>query len=311
VNLIHVNNGYHALPAIFAGWMKNIPVVVHLHSDFSRRHRLLRGIHLADRIVGVSGAILERSRADPVAASRLRVIYNGIDELGVPQDRAKARAELGILPDQIVVGTAAFLIAPKRVDVAVQAMKHLPAELAARTVLLVMGDGPERARLEELARGLPVRFMGQRSDVRDLMLAVLDVFVLPSEMEAFSLALLEAAAAGLPRIGVAVGGTPESILHGIDGLIVPPGDPAALAQALTDLAMDRERARVLGEAARVRARQYFSRARFTNEFAQLHAEAIATLPARRQRIIEALRSIRHQIGFKRVRAFAATSDRAS
>lgn len=288
-DIVHVNNGTSCIWSVPLAWWLGVPALVHLHADFSRRNRFRFGIHLADRIVGVSEAVLRRSRRDPETASRCRVIYNGIAGLAASvRDRGAARASLGLGADAFVLGVAAYLIPPKRVDVAIAAMAALPPAVARRTVLLVLGDGPERTALEAQARGLPagpqVRFLGHRDDVAGLMLNVLDAFVLPSEMEAFSLALLEAAAAGLPRIGVRAGGTPESIEDGTDGLVVPPGDPAALAAAIADLAAAPERARALGEAARARQLRDFTEARFVEAFLGLYAAMRAAPRGRLGRI---------------------------
>ena len=94
-----------------------------------------------------------------------------------------------------------------------------------------------------------VHFLGQRDDIPDL-LAALDIFVLPSHSEGVSLALLEAMAAGLPVIATAVGGLPEVVTDGVNGLLIPPQDPEALAQALARLLDDPALAKKLGENAR-------------------------------------------------------------
>lgn len=288
IDLVHINNGTSCIWSVPLSWWLGKPALVHLHADFSRRNRFRFGIHLADRIVGVSAAVLARSRRGPHTAARCRVIYNGLpDRAAPPGDRPARRAALGLEEGDFALGLAAYLIPPKRVDVAIAAMAALPPGLARRPVLLVLGDGPERAALEARAAGLPVRFLGHRDDVGGI-LDVLDAFVLPSEMEAFSLALLEAAAAGLPRIGVAAGGTPESILDGEDGLIVPPGDPAALARAIIGLIAEPERARALGKAAQARQRETFTEARFAEAFLGLYREMRAAPCGRLRRILAGL-----------------------
>lgn len=291
IDVVHINNGTSCIWSVPLAWWLGRPALVHLHADFSRRNRFRFGIHLADRIVGVSAAVLQGSRCYPSAAGRCRVIYNGIDGLAARRrDRAAARAALGLDEGAFVLGLAAYLIAPKRVDVAIDAMAELPEAVARRAVLLVLGDGPDRAGLEARAAGLPVRFLGHRADVHDLLLNVLDALILSSEMEAFSLVLLEAAAAGLPRIGARAGGNPESILDGEDGLLVPPGDPAALAGAIADLAMQPARARALGEAALARQRREFTQARFIEAFLALYAELRAGPAGRLRRILSGLRA---------------------
>ena len=115
--------------------------------------------------------------------------------------------------------------------------------------LLLVGDGPLRGTLTELVRSLGldsrVHFLGVRSDVPDILRA-LDVFALTSLSEAASLTLLEAMAAGVPVVVTAVGGNPELVRHGIDGLHVPRGDAGATALALLQILGDPAAASVMG-----------------------------------------------------------------
>jgi glycosyltransferase involved in cell wall biosynthesis len=101
-----------------------------------------------------------------------------------------------------------------------------------------------------------VVFAGMRRDIPSL-LPLMDLFVLPSLYEGFGIAILEAMAAGRPVVATAVGGIPEVVVHGETGLLVPPGDPVALADALHELLAHPERARALGARGRERAREKF------------------------------------------------------
>jgi glycosyltransferase involved in cell wall biosynthesis len=116
---------------------------------------------------------------------------------------------------------------------------------------VLIGEGRERPALEAQARrlGLTVRFLGERADVERL-LPLMDVFVLSSREEGIPNALLEAMAAGRPCVATAVGGTPEVLADGRTGWLVPPADPAALAQALAQALGDRVEAARRGLAAR-------------------------------------------------------------
>lgn len=293
VSLVHVNNGGACNWALLAAWWCGVPLLVHLHSPLSRRTRFLWGIHFADAIVGVSEAVLTLSRTDPIADNRAWVIHNGFGKLdAVPRDRTAARAPFHLTPQQIVVAIAATLLPWKRVDVAIEALRYLPQD---RFVLLVIGDGPELDSLQRQAIGLPVVFAGYRTDVHDLLLNVADLFVLLSEMEAFSIALLEAAAARLPRIGVAAGGTPETILHDVDGLIVPPGDPAAVAEAIVRLADDTALAQSFVEAAYRRLHAELTLDLFLQRFGALYDEMMRQPASRLSRLAAALQSAFYQL----------------
>jgi len=128
---------------------------------------------------------------------------------------------------------------------------------------VVVGDGPLRGQLEALAQRAGVdrrvRFLGFRSDARALV-ELLDVLVVPSLSEGTPLVVLEAMAAGIPVVASAVGGIPDQIRHEKEGLLVPPGDSAALADALIGLLRDPARARDLGEAGHQRWATEFNHA---------------------------------------------------
>ncbi|MFE2726410.1 glycosyltransferase [Kitasatospora sp. NPDC059327] len=215
-----------------------------------------------DAVVAVSHAV---ERTIPAARRRpgawVRVVHHGPDLAGAPQGpaaRAAARTELGLPQDAFVVGTVGNLT-PKK-DQATLLAAH--AELlrrhpGARLVLIGTGplDGRLRAHAAESGVADRVLFAGSRPDVPAL-LPGLDVFTLSSRQEGLPVALMEAMTSGLPSVVTRVGGIPEVLDDGAQGLLVEPGDPAALATALGRLADDRELRERLGAAARERARRF-------------------------------------------------------
>jgi glycosyltransferase involved in cell wall biosynthesis len=121
-------------------------------------------------------------------------------------------------------------------------------------VLLIAGAGPQE---KELAKLPNVRFLGPRRDIAELM-SCADAFVLSSVVEGLPVALLEAAASGLPAVATNVGGVHEAIVEGRTGFIVPPGDPAAIAQAMRRvMEMSSQEREAMGQAAAAYARQNF------------------------------------------------------
>ncbi|GAA2423995.1 glycosyltransferase [Streptomyces macrosporus] len=169
---------------------------------------------LGNATVAVSATVAARLRRWGVPGSRIRLVPNGIDAARFrfdPIARSAVRARLGLPAHDLVVGCVGRLVPGKRFDVAVRAVAHLPG---AR--LLLVGDGPERVRLRELAAGLGVTdrvlFLGEcggavaagEGDGPDIpgLLSAMDVFVSPSAEESFGLAVLEALAAGLPVLHV-------------------------------------------------------------------------------------------------------------
>lgn len=143
------------------------------------------------------------------------------------------------------------------------------------TALVIVGDGDLRGELEALAgrEGIAdsVFFLGVRDDVAEL-LETLDVFVLPSLSEGYSMALLEACAAGLPIVATDVGGNAEIVQPGINGLVVPPAAPEALASAILDLLGDPGRAAAFGRAGREWVLREGSFQTMAERYAQVYAQ---------------------------------------
>jgi L-malate glycosyltransferase len=208
----------------------------------------------------------------------VNVIYNGIDVGAVPAAgmRARVRRELAIPDNAIVVGTVARLDPVKDIPTLIRAVAgHHGA--GAPTILLVIGDGSERAHLEAVARDIgvasSVRFLGHRDDARDL-LAACDMYANSSISEGISLTILEAMAAGLPVVATRVGGTPE-IVDASCGRLVPSRDPDALTATLAALAEDATLRQALGREARARVEQRFTLDRMVREYRDLYYAAAA------------------------------------
>jgi glycosyltransferase involved in cell wall biosynthesis len=180
-------------------------------------------------------------------------IFSGIDV--APYEQAIARREetrqsLGYTRADVLVGYVGRLEPVKGLPYFVDAARAVAYE-SPEARFLVVGHGAQRDDLEALARplGSRVRFMGLRHDVHRIM-AALDVFVLPSVNEGQGRVLLEAGAAAVPAVATSVGGVPDVVVHGHTGLLVPPRDPDALADAIVTLARDPDRRRAMGQAAR-------------------------------------------------------------
>jgi glycosyltransferase involved in cell wall biosynthesis len=218
---------------------------------------------LTDRAIAVSHStrdFLVQKRSVP--AERVRVIWNGAP-LGefAPADRARAlgvRRELGLPEEAMVVGTIGRLNAQKGhthlLDAAALLRDRLP-DLR----MLIVGDGDLMDGLRKQAARLHLEdrvvFAGHRTDVPDL-LAALDVFCISSLYEGTPLALFEAMAAGRPVVSTAVDGCREVLDDGVSGLLVPPADPEALADALERVATDGDLRVRLGQRALEESRQY-------------------------------------------------------
>lgn len=221
----------HALAAL-AG---RAPLVVHRTVSFAAGKGPLGQLKYrrARRYIAVAPPAAEALRAAGVPADVIRLIPNAIDV--VPADRSRARAALG-LDGGRWIGTVAYLERGKAIDDLVCAARGLDAGLC------VVGEGPERPRLESLARDQGVRaaFAGGRDGAAALV-AAFDAFALPSRSEGLPLALLEAMAAGVPAVATRVGGVPEALAGGA-GWLVEPGDVDGLHRALVEALADRAEA---------------------------------------------------------------------
>jgi glycosyltransferase involved in cell wall biosynthesis len=223
--------------------------------------------HAPSEVVTVSAELRHHLVAEGFDARQVNVIYNGIDIGPMPtvDARRRIRTELAIPDDALVIGTIARLDPVKDLGTLLHAMAQ---DQSGRQLLLVIGDGAERRRLEHDARGLgvgsSVRFLGHRDDARELLSAC-DVYANSSISEGISLTILEAMAAGLPVVATEVGGTPE-IVDASTGRLVPARDPRGLAAALAAIAADESLRRTLGRHARARVEERFTLDRMVREY---------------------------------------------
>lgn len=228
----------------------------------------------ADLVVTSSAASAARHR-------RSRVILPGIPlDPYVSADREAARALLGLQPDDLAIGIVGRLQGWKGQHILLQAAPEI-LRAHPRARFIVIGDAvggfsaTYPARLRALAADLGitdrVAFLGQRSDVPSL-LPGFDVFTMASLAEPFGLVTVEAMAAGVPVVATRTGGTPEIVTDGVDGVLVEPGDPAALAHGVNALLADPERAATMASAGRTRAFDAFDIARYVTQIEDLVTE---------------------------------------
>ena len=259
---------YSALARVFAGGTPQVILTEHgrhypdVVSPMRRATNRLLLDRLADAVnacCAFSGRAL--TRVDGFSGQRIEVIENGIDveRYGTAPDRAALRRALGLDPDRRYVVTVARFHPIK--DHATLLRAFAPVAACRLDVdLLLAGDGRLRGALEDQARSLGlenrVRFLGVRADVPALLQAA-DVFAMTSLSEAASLTILEAMASRLPVLVTAVGGNPEMVRHGIDGLLVPRGDATAAAAGLLQLLDDTAAAVAMGAAGRARVEERY------------------------------------------------------
>jgi glycosyltransferase involved in cell wall biosynthesis len=242
----------------------------------------------AAAVIAISDAVRRyfEGRWPARLAERLTTIHYGIDLAPYPvvsADRSPLRAEWGLQPDHLVVGTAARLTPQKALDVMLRGFALATArapELKLRLVLV--GRGKLEAELRQLAADLAIAdkvvFAGFRQDMPAVMSAY-DIFALTSVFEGFGLVLLEAMAAARPVVASGISAIPEVVRDGETGLLVPPRDPQAFADAVVRLGDPVLRER-LGAAGRQRASDAFAPARMVERTLALYDKVASELPAR-------------------------------
>jgi sugar transferase (PEP-CTERM/EpsH1 system associated) len=262
---------FHAnLPGRVLGTLARVPIII-----TSRRNENIGGVMreylnrwtscLDDRVIAVCElarqAEIKRARVSP---EHVVTVYNGVDverfSVAGGQAAAQARRVIGIPVEAPLVGSVGRLHSQKGFSDLLTALAQVRRRIPSVRLFLA-GDGELWADLEAQSRSLglseAVTFAGVRTDVPEI-LAALDVFVLPSLWEGMPNAVLEAMAAGLPVVATAVGGTPEVVVDGVTGLLVPPRDPDALARAIESLLRDPGLRRKMGQAGWKRVERCFS-----------------------------------------------------
>lgn len=237
-----------------------------------------RQVARTTRMIGNSQSVANFYRELGVPSEKLVVIPNGIDlpNDGGSADRDKALAEFQIPAGSRVIGFVGRLAAQKRVQDVIWAM-NLLQQLTDRVYLLVVGDGPEYDRLNELARHVGcadrVRFVGHRDDAARLI-ALCNVFWLASAFEGMSNSIMEAMAAGVPVVATDISPNRELVLDGKTGFLVKVGDGVGMAQFTERILADPTLALRLGEAGRERMRTDFSVGRMVTAHADLYRQVV-------------------------------------
>ena len=277
-HIVHTHTSKAGILGRLAAWLARVPIVIHTphghvfygHFGKSLSKIFLQMEKLLGRITHHQIALTPEECNDYVnlrvsQPSNTSVIHSGIElhrySEGARQ-RNKKRKELGISPDSLVVGYVGWLIPIKGVTYLVNAMAEVIQRHPNGLLLLVgKGDekGEEEVKLSKQVKNLGildnVRFLGWRPDVNEIM-GCFDIFVLPSLNEGMGRVLVEAMSAGLPIVASRVGGIPDLVKDGENGLLVPPADAGALEQAISDLLSDNSRKKHMGETGKKMCRPY-------------------------------------------------------
>ncbi len=289
VDLIHAHQYTpYFYSALARTLRKRIPLLFTEHGrwypDYPRRKRMIYNrlmLRPHDRIVGV-GETVKRALIDNEGFPQLRaqMIYNGIDLTPYvfqgKEVRDQVRRELQLEDGDLALVQVARLDGLKNHPLAVRTMARVAARLP-HAQLLIVGEGPERGRIEKeiTAEGVyrQVRLLGERRDIPRL-LAAADICLLTSKSEGIPLTLIEGMAAGLPVISTRVGGVPEVVVNGLCGILCEHNDAEALADGVFRLASSESLRKSMGEQGRERARREFAEAKMHDRYAALYEEML-------------------------------------
>lgn len=242
IQVIIANGGREYWPAAIAAKISGTKIIFVRHQTdrikWSTRWLINNYV---ERVIAVSGAVKNALIASGVSEEKIEIIHNSIAlERFNPSlvNKDEVRQGLGIGSNDIVIGTVGKLNRGKGVYEILDALCSLVKEYP-DLKLVYVGDGPERQGIEEEAQKLSVHdrviFAGVRRDI-EKMYSSMDIFVLPSTCdEAFGMVLIEAMAMGKPVIATTVGGIPEIIRDGVNGILISPGDSSAIADAIANL----------------------------------------------------------------------------
>lgn len=281
VALVHAHSPRAAIGARVS-LPRSVPLVYTEHSVWANYHPATRIMNAVtyprnDHIFAVSEHVRHSVRFVRPGGKHPRVetLYHGLDTRAVARWLSPngVRAELGIAPNAPIVGTVANFEPVKGhrflLEAAILVRREVP-----NVKFVLVGTGPTQPKMMRRAKSLgldgSVVFAGYREDAPRIA-GAFDVFVLASLIEGLSVALIEAMALGKPLVVTSVGGLPEVVENGRQGLIVPPRSPRALADAIIRILKTPELARQFGEAARTRAR-YFDIRKAVERVEQVYEE---------------------------------------
>jgi N-acetyl-alpha-D-glucosaminyl L-malate synthase BshA len=270
LDLLHVHYAIpHSVSALLARAMaapRRLPFITTLHGTditlVGNNRSFLPitrySIEQSDGVTSISHYLLRRTLEDFDIKRPIEVIPNFVNcDLYQRKPNPKLRAEWAPNGEPILMHLSNFRPVKRILD-AIEIFAMVREKMPARLVMI--GDGPDRAPAEELARKLGVQndvlFLGQQNEVQE-KLSQADLFLLPSRLESFGLAALEAMACETAVIATNVGGLPEVVENGVDGYLVEPGDVKAAGKYAIDLLSRADRGREMGQLARVHARKKF------------------------------------------------------
>ncbi len=269
VDILHCHQYTPYIYGLFASFLTNTKIVLTEHGRFYPDQKKAKRILLnpilnlfTDCVTAISSATRDALvEFENFPRKKIRIVYNGIDDsmYAIPVDTS-LKQSLGIKQNDNVLGTVARLDPIKNHKMMVKSLKNVLRSYP-DTILIIVGDGPERESLEllvsELGLSSHVIFTGYKHDIHNY-LKIIDIFLLTSFSEGTAMTLLEAMATGLPCLVTDVGGNPEIAKDGETGFVVPNDDEKALTDKICNLLRDQDLITKMGSAGRMRFEDHFT-----------------------------------------------------
>ncbi len=292
LDVLHVHYAIpHSVSALLARQMlaaavkpRKLPFVTTLHgtditivgADRSYLPVTKYAIEQSDGVTAISNYLKQRTVQEFEVRKEIEVIYNFVncDLYHRDPKAAEHRSEFADKDERLLVHVSNFRPVKRLCDV-IEIFDRVQKRVPSR--LLLMGDGPERSRAEWLVnqKGLrdKVNFLGKYDRIYE-KLAIADLMLMPSELESFGLAALEAMACEVPTIATAVGGVPEVIDHGSSGFLAPVGDVETMAKYAIEILSDEKRLREMGMRARWEAQSRFCASSIIPEYERCYERVV-------------------------------------
>ena len=290
--IVHTHSSKAGIIGRWAAKLAGVPIIIHTVHGWGQtdhQHSLVRNFYIwlekftlpiTDRLIVVTPQDIDKGLQDGIGTEDDYVLIRSgieLERFGHPKvSPAEMRHALGIPLDVSVVGSVTRL-SPQKAPLDFVQMAAEVAQTYPDVHFVMVGDGPLREDVEtQIAlHGLTAQFhlTGLRRDVPEL-LAIFDIFVLSSLWEGLPRVLPQAMATGLPIVATEIDGTAEAVEHGVNGLLVPPGQPAEMAQALCQLLVEPERAKHMGKVGLTRVAEFGAR-RMVEQIDQLYRQLMA------------------------------------
>ncbi len=284
-DIVHAHDPHGLTAAYLAGAHRRSALVVHRRVTFpiKRGRWALSRYRAARRIIAISRFVADRVVEAGLDSSRIGIVYDGVElpHMVTPESRREMRQETrrawGIADGDIVAGCVGYFVEGKGQDALIRAWPSVLQRFPSSRLLLV-GDGPLRPHLEDLAResgaASSIIFAGFLENISAAYRAM-DVFVFPAQMEGLGSSLLLAMAHGLPVVAADSGGVPEVVEDGSNGLLARGMEPEDYSKAISTLLEDPARAAKLGAAARETIEQRFTADRMVEGLIENYEKAMA------------------------------------